>query len=570
MFDLLSHQFRGALGVFFVERRCFQQPSPLLPSKLTRERHSADLSYYSSLLATFTIIWAPNVVPTTMVSALTFGVELEFLMAYLPDDTPPPDPSESRLLRLEYTKADISTYHDLTKDISNSRHTDENGGRLICAKRHIRTALSAAGLPIRMEEITEHDRSDFSGWDIVEDGSIDEPEDTPYRYLQLEVRSPAYIFTPSALSEVRLACQTLAEDFCLLSVETSALHVHVGDGERSFDDETTRKLAAFIWAFEPQLNSIHPLHRQNTYYTTSMRASSRYSTWYQERYDRIPSGITGALDLLACADIAALCEQIKDESGYLKSCQVSFCGIKAASTNPEHGKKTVEWRQHEGTLDGEEVTNWIAVVMGIMYFVRDAPTRYFFDVLSFALLETWQKVGDGRDGEREREFGPILAEGLFPVDRMLWVLMIDGQAGFYKDKWYRHPKTRPSDARKSRIVWEYERVSVPGSDEFVKSDRLRWLWEDLCVLWDLDGTSPALDGFDPESSMWPAHSLRVDFDWEDESVGGDEFIVEHDLETLNELGIWMGGDNGTEVGEGEEEEEGHGEGEEEGYGEGES
>lgn len=83
-----------------------------------------------------------------MPPALTFGVELEFLMAFLPDDTPPPDPSTHRLLRFEYTKDDIKAYHDLTRDMSGKRETDANGGRLMCAKRHIRRALSEAGLPI--------------------------------------------------------------------------------------------------------------------------------------------------------------------------------------------------------------------------------------------------------------------------------------------------------------------------------------------------------------------------------------------------------------------------------------
>ena len=83
-----------------------------------------------------------------MASALTFGVELEFLMAFLPDDTPPPDPTKTRLLRFPYTPEDIKIYHGLTQDMSDSRDTDENGGRLICAKRHVRRVLLEVGLPV--------------------------------------------------------------------------------------------------------------------------------------------------------------------------------------------------------------------------------------------------------------------------------------------------------------------------------------------------------------------------------------------------------------------------------------
>ncbi|KAH6719056.1 putative amidoligase enzyme-domain-containing protein [Leptodontidium sp. MPI-SDFR-AT-0119] len=477
-----------------------------------------------------------------MSSALTFGVELEFLMAYLPDNTPPPDPSETRLLRFEYTDHDIAAYLQLTKDTSNARDTNENGGRFMCAKRHIRNILTTAGLPVIKIEQAEHDPSDFSGWDIVEDTSIDKPENTPYRYFQLEVRSPAYISSPSAL----------LENFCLLTVDTSSLHVHVGDGLRSFDSVTMRKLAAFIWAFEPQLHSIHPPHRQTMYYATGMRACSRYSTRYRERYGydtfRIPNGITGALDLLACEDVEALCEEVKDASGYLKTCQVSFSGILAASMDPdrEHGKRTVEWRQHAGTLDGEEVAMWVETVVGIMYFVRDASMGYFVDVLAFALLETWQKLGDGRDGERERELGPILAEGLLPIDRLLRLLMLDQQAEFYGGRWYILPKTPLAEVKKSRMVWAYERESIPGSDEFEKCKAMRRLWEDLRELQDLIV-------FDPESSMWPSHGLRVDSSTE--SVDDDMFAEEYSSDTFGDLGVWAALDGETETEEFEEEEE---------------
>ena len=478
-----------------------------------------------------------------MVSALTFGVELEFLMAFLPDDTPPPDKAETRLLRFPYTLEDVKIYHDLTKDMSDSRDTDENGGRLICAKRHIRRVLLEAGLPVSPIEKTEYDDSDYSGWDAVEDGSITKPENTPYGYFQIEVRSPAYYFTAQALNEVRLACQALTDNFCTLAVETSSLHVHVGDGEHSFDIESIRRLEAFLWAFEPQLQSLHPPHRQSTYYATSLRASSRYSCAYQEKYDRTPCGVTGALDLYAFRDIESLRDQVIDVSGYLKNSQVSICGIVAAASDPAHKKKTVEWRQHEGTLDGEQVVKWIETVVGVMYFVRDAGVESFFDVVSLALFETWSKEGDGRDGEREVEFGPVLAEGGLSVDRLVRLLMLDEQAGYYRGNWYRLDQVRTKDAKKSKIVWDYEKELVPGSREFERCYRFRRLWEDLRILkdeplcWNLV--------FDPDDSMWPSHRLRVrgdSFDEVEAMMVGDcegESVREENAAFLEGLGIIM-------------------------------
>ncbi|KAK0104657.1 hypothetical protein ONS95_004932 [Cadophora gregata] len=186
-----------------------------------------------------------------------------------------------------------------------------------------------------------------------------------------------------------------------------------------------RRLEAFIWAFEPQLQSIHPPHRQWTYYAISLRASARKSCHYQDKYDWIPSGTTGALDIYDFEDILCLRDQVIDISGYLKNSHVSICGIASTVIDPSHAKKTVEWRQHKGTLDGEQVANWTSIAVGIMYFVRDAPVQYFIDIISIALFETWQKVDDGRDAEREEEDGPIFADGLFPIDKVLRLFLPD-------------------------------------------------------------------------------------------------------------------------------------------------
>lgn len=330
---------------------------------------------------------------------------------------------------------------------------------------------------------------------------------------------------------------------------------------RRFNIESMRRLEAFLWAFETQLQTIHPPHhRQSTYYATSLRASSRYSCAYQEKYHRIPSGVTGALDLYDIGNIESLRDQVIDVSGYLKNSQVGICGIASAASDPEHKKKTVEWRQHEGTFDGEKVVKWIETVVGVMYFVRDAPSGYFFDVVSLALFETWWKEGDGRDGEREEEFGRVLAEGGLPIDRLLGLLMLEEQAGYYRGNWNRLDKIRAKDAKKSRMVWDYERELCPGSREFERCYRFRRLWEDLRILrdeplcWNLV--------FDPDASMWPAHRLRSRGDSLDEveamMVGhfDSDFVSEENAALLEELGIVMEEtgqvDGSPEKGEGSE------------------
>ncbi|KAL2067453.1 hypothetical protein VTL71DRAFT_1878 [Oculimacula yallundae] len=437
-----------------------------------------------------------------MPSTLTFGVELEFLMAYLPDDVPSPDPSEKRMLHFPYTDSDIEEYYEFTKDEPLTRDTDERGGRLISAMRQVRIALERAGL--LLNNVGE---TDFGRWSVTKDESVDKLEDSDYEWLQIEVVSPAYYFTPEALVEVRLALRTLKKNFCLMMVETAGLHIHVGDGHRSFDVKTATRLAAFVWAFEAQLHSVHPQHRQNLYYTKPLRGDSVYAFDYRERYNRTPSGITGALDLLVCKDFESLGAKIAHKYVVLKQSEVNFTGIIVAARISDYPKKTVEWRQHKGTFDGDEIANWISTVVGIMYFVRDASKEYFFGTLKVALSEEWQKLGDGKDDDREAKYGPILAESRFPINRLLRLLMLDDEAEYYSKRWHVLQKGPLESPQRSKITWDYEQQSVPGSEEYSQYEVMRGAWEDLTILKDIPGSKLT---FDPDHTMWPSHSLRED------------------------------------------------------------
>ncbi|CZT50318.1 uncharacterized protein RSE6_11279 [Rhynchosporium secalis] len=427
-----------------------------------------------------------------MPSTLTFGIEIYFLLAYLPDDIEPPDPSEKRILYFDYTQESVDEYHDFLADSPSTRDDGERGGRLMSAINQTRDALCGVGLRV------VEGKTDFSGWRVAEDTGIDTPEDTPYSYFQIKFRSPAFFFTPEALQEVKLALQTLTERFCLSTGQNSGLYVHVGDGDKSFDFETTRRLAAFIWAFEPQLHSIHPQYRQSSYHARELRGTSVYATGYRNKYDRTPDGIMGALDLLKCEDMESLGSQIRDNYGFLKDSQVNFEGVLLAARNADYPKKTIEWRQHKGTLDGDEICTWISTVVGIMYFVRDTPVEYFHGVLSFALEERWQKLGDGMDDEREEKYGPILAESQFTIDKLLRLLMLDDEADCYRDKWHVLTKAPLFPPHKSRITWDYEQERVPESADYVQCQTLRQIWEDLRILRDMPGSNLV---FDPDHTI---------------------------------------------------------------------
>ncbi|KAH6678453.1 hypothetical protein B0J14DRAFT_449226, partial [Halenospora varia] len=100
-------------------------------------------------------------------------------------------------------------------------------------------------------------------------------------------------------------------------------------------------------------------------------------------------------------------------------------------------KPTVEFRQHKGTLDSESVLAWIQVAVGIVRFCRDATAASFLDLVHVVKHETWEKLGDGRDEERERDNGPILAEKRhngFNIFHLLERIGLSGPMRFYQKR----------------------------------------------------------------------------------------------------------------------------------------
>ncbi|EKD15812.1 hypothetical protein MBM_05823 [Drepanopeziza brunnea f. sp. 'multigermtubi' MB_m1] len=443
-----------------------------------------------------------------MTAPVTFGVEIKFLMAYVLEDAPLPNHAETRQPRLYQPETDIEEYPEQTKTAPETREAHENGARFVRAKQRIREVLQEANLPVGTIDTASDAPGDYTKWEVVDDSSIEVPHDRiGYSYFQMEVRSPTYVYAVQALDDVRLVCRLLQDNFVLRIVPSCALHVHTGQGDQGFSFETIRRLVSFLWAFEPQLNSLHPPERQDTCFARSLRESSRYSLEYQDRYDRIPTGLDGAVDIQSCQDFNMLCQMVEPSNTSSRYAQVSLAGVLAASKDTAHKMKTVEWRQHQGTLDADAICHWITTVVEIMEMMRDVDYSWFAgDLLMVALQERWMKLGDGLDGQREVEMGPILAESGFTVVDLLRTLDLKPQAEYYSGRWHKLEK-RAAPPRKSRIVWAYETEEEPGTSRYATSHAGRLLWEQMRVLVDMQ-FSPVM--FDPDDEMWPKHSLRAE------------------------------------------------------------
>ena len=200
---------------------------------------------------------------------------------------------------------------------------------------------------------------------------------------------------------------------------------------------------AFLWAFEPQLNSLHPPVRQNANYCSSMRDESQYVGNMERDLQRRPTPLEGAAHFLNFDRQDVDCRQIINE-------QLSYWGRKSAynfqnlldSPWGTHDTHTIEFRQHQGSLNGPEIRNWVQTVVGLIDFVQQVDTTSFAQLLLVLESETWEKEGDGEDELREEQMGPVLADEGFTVIDLLVKMELWESALYYNKRLTRHHGNR--------------------------------------------------------------------------------------------------------------------------------
>ena len=303
---------------------------------------------------------------------LTFGIEWEFNIATLADDVEDPHPDDIRPvrgIRDPYQKHEIEW-----------QRNNENYDRKV--KKQVAKTLREAGLPAVVP--LDPDKDGFEAiqnaypwigghWVATTDSSVFTPDDE-YNWWAIEVNSPPLIYCEDALNAVFLACKTLTSSFRYNVNKTCGLHVHVGNGTDNFSQETTKNLMAFLFCFEPVMDKLHPTHRHNGNYCRSIRKSSVYGDMYRHENSVVSILIKiwnekNTHNLLRCmSDI--LSANFK-EAYYTGNMRRNLWLGKLHDT-----KATLEFRQHEGTLDGPRTVSWVQTVVGLCEFADDCD-RFF-------------------------------------------------------------------------------------------------------------------------------------------------------------------------------------------------
>lgn len=313
---------------------------------------------------------------TSVEPRLTFGVEIEFLLATLDEGVEDPHALDPR-----------QVYGIIPPEQGVGWDGHKPSGDME-AYESIAATLNLANIPTSIAHNPLGGQT--AHWQVVHEASIDKPADTPYRFISVELRSPPLYFTTQACQQVRAVCEVLTSMYRVLCPESSGLHVHVGNETHGFDGVALQKILATLWTFEPLLDGIHPAHRLDNSYCSSLRGNSSLCHELSGAKVNREAGVRvdareGLEAILYKSEDPEL--QVVISDGVLRDWVMGMANARGERgaynfRNLRRGgdpvKKTIEFRQHEGTLDPGAVEQWIKLCVGIV----DFALKVDFEVLS--------------------------------------------------------------------------------------------------------------------------------------------------------------------------------------------
>lgn len=262
---------------------------------------------------------------------LTFGVEIEFILATRFSGKPDPHPQDPR-------------------DVDCDRLSDETA-----INYDILEKLKAVGIPAIVYGVgLEHEREEFETcWVLKEDASVGPAgfDEGDYQEYGLEMSSPPYYYTESAQNAIITVLKTVRNNYRVRVDNTTGLHVHVGNSYHGLQFPILQKLLAIAYTYEPQILLMFPAERQLSQWCPPLSQS--------EFVKRNPD-LTRAQVLekiLAYTDNSSLL----DDFGVQKPWGRLAFNIGNLETPYESGKRTIEFRQHHGSLDPKAILNWMHV-----------------------------------------------------------------------------------------------------------------------------------------------------------------------------------------------------------------
>lgn len=355
---------------------------------------------------------------------LTFGVELEFLAVYNPEDY------QDELLAAEGKFWPI--------EFSPSPNLPQKYGILI--RLHMIQVLNENGFPTN-----GYKHTDFSKWTVDTDCTVT-PVDTSENCYAIEVKTLVLVWLPAALEQVETAVKLLVSKFNLYINESCGLHVHVGNEDRGFTMCTLRNFCSLITVFEHQMEALHPadrLHNENV--KPTRRAFN------PEASPREKLSIINKLKTVEDVIVQFHCTDDGDD----KYMAFNFFNLFNSCTNP---LRTIEFRQHRGTLDPKLITNWVKVACNLVEMsntneagFRDLIEEHMYDI-KYTIIDLFK---DLKLSELAEFYAPLVFQ--YGTDRN--AAFIDE---FIEDE--EHSFVDLSSPGKYDTPWEKESAPRPPSE----------------------------------------------------------------------------------------------------------
>ena len=342
---------------------------------------------------------------------LTFGIELECIVAYVPADY-----NDERALRVVN---DLPETHEAKLEI--------------LLRKRIAHVLTTHGFPAT-DWLTNPSSQQ---WVVGEDKSVDPPPaDGEWSYVDVELKSPAYNYSRAAIRQLHEVINLLREHFYIITNKTCGLHVHVGNQRKGFPLQTLKNFCMLTTIFEPQFSSLHPPDRvqRNAYVKAMTEAFKGVNSW------------DTALLIQSCRSHEQLVGRFAGEYLSLpdRCWAYNLCPL---VFKPKFN--TIEFRQHDATTEASEISKWAELACGL---VRSAHDIQFENLIQLIQAAT---------------------EGLISnVVDLLSELNLGGLAGYYESQSrYQHP--RPLWAWVDPTMEETRELRVGGeNDEYVNGERV--------------------------------------------------------------------------------------------------
>ncbi|KAK1967769.1 hypothetical protein LY78DRAFT_655972 [Colletotrichum sublineola] len=219
--------------------------------------------------------------PTTP-PRVSFGVELEFFVAFILEGEPDPDEDIKGQLQPLITVPvnwEQTTEQSRRSGVPGRIHEPKTPYVYSCIER----ALADAGLPAMSdrEEYGEpgsaqaiHGKQVMSSFRLVDDVSLHADHVDGYHWQRVELNSPAMYDMQLSYNMLRVAVSTITTNFRCRVNPSCGFHVHVGAGPtQRIDARTLRQFAALLWAADPVISRLHPPWRSATLYSQSARVN---------------------------------------------------------------------------------------------------------------------------------------------------------------------------------------------------------------------------------------------------------------------------------------------------------